>query len=261
MGTVVVPPGTPGDVATGIRTALELASVRAGWAGLCDRLVCRAYGFANSGYVSASAHWAAMAASGHGHAGDRCPPVGAFVFWSTRGPDGHAAMVVQSDPACDPNRIKVVSTSVLDSRTGNDGGIYLVSLSQIELGFVALGKNIDLIHKDARSLVGDSLDLDEASREEFPQDNRWDYLLSVPEMEKIVGLEPHSAKDDQVSVVIKKKKNAESYLLSHLKVGVKIANWYWVSRGKVTFSRMDRVRRSLDQNGIEFRGRQLRTFE
>ncbi len=124
-----------------------------------------------------------------------------------------------------------------------------------------LRRDVELIHKDARSFVGDSLDLDAAAREEFPEDNRWDYLLSLPEMEKIVGLEPHSAKDDLVSVVIRKKKNAESYLRNHLKSGVKVANWFWVSHGKVSFSRMDPVRRRLDQNGIEFRGRQLRTFE
>ena len=124
-----------------------------------------------------------------------------------------------------------------------------------------LRKDVNLIHKDARNLVGDSLDLDAATREEFPEDNRWDYLLSIPEMGKIVGLEPHSAKDDQVGVVIKKKKNAETYLRSHFKSGVKVSNWFWVSHGKVSFSRMDPVRRRLDQNGIEFCGRQLRIFE
>ena len=43
---------------------------------------------------------------------------------------------MQSDPACDPNRIKLVSNDVLDSRTGYDGGVYLVTLAQIEDGFV-----------------------------------------------------------------------------------------------------------------------------
>jgi hypothetical protein len=135
-GNVAVPPDTPVDVATAIGTSLDLVGARSGWAGMCDRLACRAYGFANSGYASASTHWATMVATGHAHAGDRCPPVGAFMFWTTNGPFGHVALVVQADRGCDPNQIKLVSNDVLDSRTGYEGGVYLVTLAQIEAGFV-----------------------------------------------------------------------------------------------------------------------------
>ncbi|MFZ0324553.1 MAG: hypothetical protein WAN48_10520, partial [Actinomycetes bacterium] len=137
VGNVVVPSGTPADVATAVRTALGLVGARSGWAAMCDRLACRAYGFANSGYFSAWTHWEAMVGSGHAHARDRCPPVGAFLFWATSGPFGHVALVVQADEACSPDQIKLVSNDVLDSRTGYDGGVYLVTLSQIEAGFVA----------------------------------------------------------------------------------------------------------------------------
>jgi hypothetical protein len=137
VGSVVVPPGTPVDVATAVRASLDLIGVRSGWSRQCDRLACHAYGFANSGYVSASAHWASMLATGHGHTGDHCPPVGSFMFWSTPGPDGHVALIVQSDAACDPDRIELVSNDVLDRRTGYDGGVYLVTLTQIESGFVS----------------------------------------------------------------------------------------------------------------------------
>ncbi|MCZ3390021.1 MAG: lytic transglycosylase domain-containing protein [Actinomycetia bacterium] len=134
---IVVPPGTPADVATAVRTSLGLVGSRSGWAGMCDRLACRAYGFDNSGYASASVHWAAMVASDRAHVDDRCPPVGSFVFWSTSGPYGHVALVVQSDSGCDPDQIKLVSNDVLDSRTGYDGGVYLVTLTQIESGFMS----------------------------------------------------------------------------------------------------------------------------
>ena len=139
VGTVVVPPGTAADVATAVRNSLDLVGSRTGWNNKCDRLACRAYGFANSGYDSASAHWYAMVATGHAHPGDRCPPVGAFVFWATRGPDGHVSLVVQSDPTCSPDRIKVVSNDVFNNVTGYDGGVYLVTLAQIENGFVSAG--------------------------------------------------------------------------------------------------------------------------
>lgn len=137
VGSVVVPSGTPANVATAIRTSLGLVGARSGWASMCDRLACRAYGFANSGYFSASTHWATMVATGHAHTGDRCAPVGSFMFWTTGRPFGHVALVVQSDSRCAPERIKLVSNEVLDSRTGYDGGVYLVTLAQIETGFVS----------------------------------------------------------------------------------------------------------------------------
>jgi hypothetical protein len=135
-GAVVVPAGTRQDIAHAVRTSLDHVGETYGWHNRCDRLACRAYGFANSGYPTATAHWRTMLATGHAHVRDRCPPVGAFVYWAASQPAGHVALVVQSDPACDPNRIKVVSNDVLDSHTGNDGGVYLVTLSQIEDGFM-----------------------------------------------------------------------------------------------------------------------------
>ena len=42
-----------------------------------------------------------------------------------------------SDPGCDPDRIKLVSNDVLNNHTGYDGGVYLVTLAQIENGFVS----------------------------------------------------------------------------------------------------------------------------
>lgn len=136
-GTVVVPPGTPTDVAGAVATALDLVGARSGWYNRCDRLACRAYGYANSGYESASVHWTRMLATGHARPGDRCPPLGAFVYWATGGPAGHIALVVQADPGCDPARIKVVTNDALDHATGFTGGVYLVTLAQIETGFMS----------------------------------------------------------------------------------------------------------------------------
>lgn len=136
-GTVVVPPGTPADVASAVATALDLVGARSGWYNRCDRLACRAYGYANSGYESASVHWTRMLAAGHARPGDRCPPLGAFVYWATGSPAGHIALVVQADPGCDPARIKVVTNDALDHATGFTGGVYLVTFAQIETGFMS----------------------------------------------------------------------------------------------------------------------------
>ena len=133
---VTVPPGTPHDVATAVRTAMSYVGLRTGWHGLCDRLACRAYGYVGSGYPTALAHWGQMVATGNAHPADACPPLGSFVFWRTGRPAGHVSVVVQADPGCDPGRILVTANGVLDAATGNHGGVYLLSFAQINAGYL-----------------------------------------------------------------------------------------------------------------------------
>ena len=133
IGTVEVPPGTPVDVATAVHNALAYVGVTYGWNELCDRLACRAYGYVGSGYVSAEAHWQVMVDHGYAHPGDRCPPLGSFVFWNTGRPYGHVSLVVAADPVgCDPERIQVTSNGVFDAATGNHGGVYLLSFARLD---------------------------------------------------------------------------------------------------------------------------------
>lgn len=115
-----------------------------------------------------------------------------------------------------------------------------------------------LIEPSLRKLFGDSIDLDAATAAEFAQAHRWDYLLSMPSKDKLIGLEPHSASDGEVKVVIRKKQNAQDFLRNHLKTKTQVAEWYWVTRGRVAFSRMDPAVRALNQHGIRFAGRSLR---
>ncbi|GEN78997.1 lytic transglycosylase domain-containing protein [Actinotalea fermentans] len=136
-GDVVVPPGTPHDVATAVRTAMSYVGVTSGWHQLCDRLACRAYGYVGSGYPTAAEHWRQMVATGNAHPGDACPPLGSFVFWRTGRPAGHVSVVVQADPGCDPKKVMVTSNGVFDSATGNHGGVYLLSSAQLNAGYVS----------------------------------------------------------------------------------------------------------------------------
>jgi Transglycosylase SLT domain len=134
--TVSVPAGTTADTAAAVRTSLTYVGLRSGWYRRCDALACRAYGYRNSGYPSASAHWSAMVASNRAHPGDRCPPVGAFVFWQTRHAAGHVALVVANDGTCQPQGIRVVTNDWGDTRAGTRGGVYLVTLAEIENGWM-----------------------------------------------------------------------------------------------------------------------------
>jgi hypothetical protein len=121
-------------------------------------------------------------------------------------------------------------------------------------------RDLTLIVEAERPRIGDSLDLDAASRDEHPEANRWDYIISIPDLKELAGVEPHTAKDSEISVVVLKKRLAIEYLRTHLQHGHRITRRFWVSHGPVGFSRMDRARRRLDQNGIAFVGRKLRSL-
>ena len=99
--------------------------------------------------------------------------------------------------------------------------------------------------------------MDRALEEQYPSENRWDYLLGYAPGLAVVGLEPHSAKQDEISTVIRKKQAAGQQLATHLKPGERVAEWYWVASGKVYFADTEKARRRLDQHGIRFVGRKL----
>jgi hypothetical protein len=110
---------------------------------------------------------------------------------------------------------------------------------------------------DIRGTFGDSLDLDAALQQEHPSANRWDYLLGHSPSEEVVAVEPHSAKQDEITAVINKRKAAKQQLAAHLEPGAHVARWLWVASGKVQFADTEKARRRLDENGIEFVGKQV----
>ncbi len=87
----------------------------------------------------------------------------------------------------------------------------------VQAGMGAFSKvDLKLFAENQRRRIGDSLDLDSASKGEHPEANRWDYIVSIPDLEELAGIEPHSAKDSEISVVISKKKSSTEYLRDHL---------------------------------------------
>ncbi|MBI5511018.1 MAG: hypothetical protein HY903_19830 [Deltaproteobacteria bacterium] len=100
----------------------------------------------------------------------------------------------------------------------------------------------------------DSVDIDEAFRPGHEQEHRWDYLLGHRTAKVVIGLEPHSAKQGEVSTLIAKRTAAQDHLRSHLKSGAKITAWLWVASGAVHFADTEKTRRQLDQHGILFVG-------
>lgn len=124
---------------------------------------------------------------------------------------------------------------------------------------LAAVKKIDVkrIHADVRNLFDDSIDLDEATRPGHENENRWDYLLGHSPTGKIVALEPHSAKDDQVSVVIRKRQFSMQRLEPQLATGRRVDRWLWVASGDVQLLPLDKRTLHLLQNGIQFVGKMV----
>lgn len=96
----------------------------------CDSLAADIWGYADSsGYASASTHWAAAVSSGIAHPGNRTPPLGALLFYSTGAPEGHVATYVGggmtvSNVSAGPKGANVYLVSA-DYFTGAYGAQYL----------------------------------------------------------------------------------------------------------------------------------------
>lgn len=131
-------------------------------------------------------------------------------------------------------------------------------LPRVKDGLRALEKkHLGFIEERLRAEFDDSLALDEALRRDHEQEDRWDYLIGHGTSGQALGLEPHSAKNDQISTVIKKREMALSQLRGHLKPGKHVAGWFWVASGKVDFLPMEKATARLAANGIKFVGKVL----
>ena len=108
-----------------------------------------------------------------------------------------------------------------------------------------------------RSSFADSLDLDNALKKGREQENRWDYLLGYQPTGQVVGVEPHSAENGEVTTVIKKLEAARRQLQEHLCDGRGVSKWLWVASGRVRFVPIEKATLRLAQNGIEFIGRRI----
>ena len=109
-----------------------------------------------------------------------------------------------------------------------------------------------------RTSFADSLELDEAMLKGHENENRWDYLLGHGPTDTMIAVEPHSAKQDQISTVINKRKMAKVRLQDHLKEGKSVSKWLWVASGEVHFANTEKARLKLDENGITFVGTQVK---
>lgn len=115
----------------------------------------------------------------------------------------------------------------------------------------------DYLDSGIRQAFADSLDLDEAVKDGHEQENRWDYLLGHTPSGEVIAIEPHSAKQDEITTVINKRIAAQEHLKDHLRAGARVTRWLWVASGKVHFANTEKTKLRLDQNGIQFVGKKV----
>ena len=127
--------------------------------------------------------------------------------------------------------------------------------SVVQSGIQAIEKkDRDCMHVASRKRVVDSLYLDKALQPDHANDFRWDYIVSTG---TLYGIETHSATTHEISVVIGKKKWAVARMREHLNDGQFVTAWYWVASGRVDFPDTGKVRRRLNQEGIELPGKSV----
>jgi hypothetical protein len=128
----------------------------------------------------------------------------------------------------------------------------------VKVGIGAVEKSHkSYIDERLRAEFADSLETDENLKKDRDTENRWDYLLGHASSRVVVGLEPHTANNDAVNVVIKKREKALEQLRPHLVDGAKVRAWFWVASGKVDFLPMEKATTRLANSGIAFVGKQL----
>ena len=118
-------------------------------------------------------------------------------------------------------------------------------------GLRALGSHSSKIQPaDTRCCEG-SVDLDACLQTRYPDDNRWDYVLSYKK--KAYFVEVHPAQTSEVETVLKKLSWLKNWIATHAPLvhKQKAANpYYWIASGKVNILKTSQQYRRVAQAGL-----------
>ncbi len=118
-------------------------------------------------------------------------------------------------------------------------------------GLRALGSNSSKIQPaDTRCCYG-SVDLDACLQTKYPDDNRWDYLLSYKK--KAYFVEVHPAHTSEVDTVLKKLNWLKKWLAAHAPLVDKqkaVKPYYWIASGKANILKTSPHYRRAAQAGL-----------
>ena len=117
-------------------------------------------------------------------------------------------------------------------------------------------KTVDV--NNTRAIKG-SVDLDATLRERYPQEPRWDYVVSIgkePKHGRLVWIEYHDANGTTADEVVKKARWLKSWVKAHgrplLDYGGTRMDMRWIASGRVGFRPGSRQARLLAQEQVRF---------
>lgn len=102
-------------------SAARRAAGSTGWYRRCDNFVAQAYGWRNSGSVTANAHWDRLVDMGLAHPGDNNPPAGALLFYDTGESAGHVALYLGDDMVASNDVLSAGSIGIVHRKDITDG--------------------------------------------------------------------------------------------------------------------------------------------
>lgn len=123
-GTTLPPRANPRSVEQAIAWARQQAATGSGgWYRRCLAFVAQAYGWSFSGTPYAVDQYTVVMPTGMRHDGDRNPPPGALLFWSTTSRPGHVALYlgggqIASNDIVTEGAISVVAATDIETKWG-----------------------------------------------------------------------------------------------------------------------------------------------
>lgn len=122
-------------------------------------------------------------------------------------------------------------------------------------GLQALESNANKIKvRDTRLLSG-SIDIDKCTKDNYPEENRWDYAVGYND--KAYFIEIHGASPGEVKTVISKAEWLKSWLRKIGKPLLEIQasnTLYWIATGKVAILQNSTYRKQLATKNISLVG-------
>ena len=104
-------------------------------------------------------------------------------------------------------------------------------------------------------LLSGSVDIDKCTKDNYPEENRWDYALGYND--KAYFVEVHGATTSEIKTIISKAEWLKSWLRKTGKPLLEIQasnTLYWIATGKVAILPTSNYRRNLDRHKIRLVG-------
>jgi hypothetical protein len=121
-----------------------------------------------------------------------------------------------------------------------------------QVGLQAFGQCHNKIHVSDTRLIDGSVDIDACTEKKYPDENRWDYVLSYNR--KVYFVEVHPACTSEVNVVLKKLQWLKDWLnrqAPNINKQKAPQPYYWVQSGKNAILKTSSQYRRISQSNLK----------